>query len=162
MKTIRNLMTLAGLSVMLFALSATGAKAQMLTSTGFAGKFTLPSAAQWGTMVLPAGNYSLSYGKLDTTYFVEVRGAAKGSPHGVIHVAVNDPVAATKSALVCTREGNVLIVRKLEIPQLGKSVVFAMPRGEKLVARNRKHNSYTQLAEAPMLLERISVAPIAR
>ena len=150
-------MTLAGLSVVLFALGATGAKAQAVTMTNFAGTFTLSNPAEWGSMVLPAGNYSLRYGTMNDTYFVEVRGTTKGSPHGVIHVAASDQTSATKSALVCIREGNGLIVRRLEIPQLGKSVTFAMPYGAKLAAQNRKQTGYTQLAEAPMVIERIPV-----
>ena len=157
MKTIRNLTILAGLSVVLFALSVTGAKAQMVTKTNLAGTFTLSHPAEWGSMVLPAGSYSLRYGTLDSSYFVEVHGTAKGSPHGVIHVAADDQVSTTKSALVCVREGNGLIVRRLEIPQLGKSVTFAMPHGARLAAQNRKQTGYTQLAEAPMLVERIPV-----
>ena len=62
MKTIRSLMTLAGLFLVLFALSATGAKAQNLSSASFSGNFTLPVAAQWGEMTLPAGNYTLGVG----------------------------------------------------------------------------------------------------
>ena len=157
MKTIRNLTILAGLSVVLFTLGTTGARAQMLTSTSFSGDFTLPVAAQWGNMTLPAGTYSFRYGTLNNAYFVEVRGTVKGSSHGVIHVAANDQLSAAKSELVCVREGNGLIVRRLEIPQLGKSVTFAMPYGAKLAAQNRKQTGYTQLAEAPMLVERIPV-----
>jgi hypothetical protein len=158
MKTIRSLMTLVGLSMMVFALSATGAKAQSLTRTNFAGTFTISHEAQWGNMTLPAGNYSLRYGVLNNIDFlVEVRGMTKGSPHGVIRVAGRDDASASKSALVCVREGGTLIVRKLEMPTIGTTAEFTMPHGARLVARNAKHNGYTQLAEAPMLIEQIPV-----
>ena len=157
MKTIRSLMTLAGLSVMLFALGATGAKAQAIANPDFAGTFTLSNNAQWGNVALPAGHYKLYHGTLFGSYFVEVRGAEKGSPHGLIHVEGTDESSATKSVLVCVREGSTLVVRALEIPGLGKSINFAMPRGTQLTAHNGKHNGYIQLAEAPMLIQRISV-----
>jgi len=160
MKTIRSLMTLAGLSVMLFALSATGAKAQQapgLSTTNFAGTFTLPDDAQWGGMALPAGDYALYYGTMWTQKFVEVVGEAKGSPHGFINSRPSTAASARKSALVCVRAGGTLIVRGLDMAPLGLSVRFAMPRGTQLTARNGKHSGYTQLAEAPMLIQRIPV-----
>jgi hypothetical protein len=160
MKTIRSLMTLAGLSLVLFALGVTGAKAQVvrgLSTINFAGSFTLPNDAQWGTMALPAGDYTLYYGNLYGSYFVEVRGTAKGSPHGVIFVAGNDQSSATKNQLICVREGNGLIVRALEMPQIGTAAEFALPRGARLTVHRGNHKGYTQLAEAPMLIQRVTV-----
>ena len=163
MKTIRNLMTLAGLILAVFALGATGAQAQQapsLSITHFGGTFTLPMEAQWGKVTLPAGQYSLYYGSVQdgSASMVEVVGKAKGSPHGVIPVAGRDDASAAKSSLVCVREGSTLIVRRLEMPAIGTAVQFSMPHGAKLVARNAKHDGYTQLAEAPRLIERVPVA----
>ena len=151
-------MTLAGLIMAVFALSATGAKAQTISAASFKGTFTLPVAAQWGKMTLPAGTYNLYYGRLDEgPDVVEVVGKAKGSPRGLIVVAGNGDASAAKSALVCIREGDALIVRRLEMPALGTAADFSMPHGTQLEATNRNHNGYTQLAEAPMLIERIPV-----
>jgi hypothetical protein len=85
MKKIRNLMTFGGLFVAVLALGTTGARAQRLYSTQFAGTFTIPFEVQWGTMTLPAGEYTLSYGiQRSGANLVEIAGKAKGSPHGVI------------------------------------------------------------------------------
>jgi hypothetical protein len=158
MKTIRSLMTLAGLCLVLFALGATGARGQVVYSTHFAGTFTLPFEAQWGAMTLPAGDYTLQYGTLDNGHrLVLVRGTAKGSPYGMIPAGPVDDTSAAKNAIVCVREGNALIVRSLEMPAIGESVRFNLPRGAKLVAKLRNHNGYTQLAEAPMLIQQIPV-----
>jgi hypothetical protein len=159
MKTIRSLMTLAGLILAVFALSATGAKAQTLTSNNFAGTFTISHEAQWGTMTLLAGTYNLYYGPMHDgdVNAVEVAGQAKGAPHGVILAQRHDLTSAANNALVCIREGDALIVRTLEMPAIGTSVQFSMPNGARLVARNAKPNGYTQLAEAPMLIERVPV-----
>jgi hypothetical protein len=160
MKTIRSLMTLAGLSLVLFALSATGAKAQNITAASFSGTFTLPVAAQWGKMTLPAGEYTLSYGQAFNggTYIVAVAGKADGNIRGMVIVKANSDASTRKDALVCIRQGDALVVRALEMPQLHTAAQFALPHGEKLVAHNRNHKGYTQLAEAPMLIQRISVA----
>jgi hypothetical protein len=159
MKTNRSLMTLAGLSVALFALGATGAKAQSLVSVDFAGTFTLPFEAQWGRTILPVGEYSLQYGRpfADAPLVVEIQGKEKGSPHVFVLPQGTGSASTTKGALMCVREGNAGIVRRLEMPAIGKSVNFAMPRGAKLMAQNGKHNGYTQLAEAPMLIQRIAL-----
>lgn len=163
MKSIRNMMTLVGLSLALFALSATGAKAQNITLTSFDGSFTLPVAAQWGRMNLPAGEYTFSYGQLfNSVHAVEITGKADGIIHGIAFVRAMNDVSTRKDALVCVREGDALVVRALEMPDIGESVTFALPRGEKLMAHNRNHKGYTQLAEAPMLIERIPVTLNAR
>ena len=160
MKTIRSLMILAGLSLVLFALSATGAKAQIMPSANFRGTFTLPVAAQWGEMSLPAGEYTLSYGQpfRGGTYAVAVTSKADGKGRGYVLVNGNSGVSSKKDALVCIREGDALVVRTLEMPTIGKSAHFTLPHGTQLTARNGKHNGYTQLAQAPMLIERIPVA----
>jgi hypothetical protein len=160
MKTIQRLAILAGLSMMVFALSATGAKAQIISTANFSGTFNLPVAAQWGRMTLPAGTYNLYYGSLNDqgSYVVEVAGKAKGSPHGLIQATGNDDVSAANSSLVCVREGSTLIVRALEMPSIGTAAKFSMPHGTQLEATNRSHKGYTQLAEAPRLIERVPVA----
>ena len=158
MKTIRSLMRLAGLSLMLFALGATGAKAQSLARTDVAGTFTLPNDAQWGSMALPAGHYKLYYGKLFGSYFVEVRGTENGSPHGMVRVIVTGQSSAAKNELICVREGDTLIIRALDMPLIDTAAEFAMPRGAQVTAHNGKHNGYTQLAEAPMLIQRVPIA----
>jgi hypothetical protein len=163
MKTIRSLMTLAGLSLVVFALGATGAKGQILSSTHFAGTFTLPFEAQWGKMTLPAGDYKLQYGTQDTGHgLVEMRGTAKRSPYGFVLAGPIGDTSATKNSIVCVREGNALMVRALEMPSIGESVNFAMPRGAQLTAHRLNGSTNIQLAEAPMLIERIPVTLSAK
>ena len=162
MKTIRSLITMVGLSMVVLVLGATGLWAQQapsLSATSFAGNFTLPINARWGSMTLPAGKYTLRYGQpfAGGLFAVEVLGKEKGSPHGVILVTGSDHSSAAKSALVCMREGEMLIIRALEMPAVGKTVNFALSPGGKLVANNAKHSGYAQLAEAPLLIQRIPV-----
>jgi hypothetical protein len=160
MKNIRNLVTLIGLSMVAFALAATGARAQGLNMTKFAGTFTLPNEAQWGRATLPAGQYSLYYGNLSngTAAVVEVVGKENSNPHVLIPAGAIDDASTTKSALVCVREGDTLIVRALEIPQLGQAVNFRMPRGTQLMAQKTNGNKNVQIAEGPMLIQRIPVS----
>ena len=159
MKTIRNMAIVMGFSLALFALAATGANAQVLSKANFSGTFTLPVQAQWGTVTLPAGDYTLHYGHLAMggPYAVEIVGEGKRGPHSVILSAGKNSVSATKNAITCVRQGGALIVRALEMPEVGESVSFALPRGAQLVSHKQIHNGYTQLAEAPMLIQRVPV-----
>jgi hypothetical protein len=159
MKIIRNLVTLAGLSVVVFALGVTGARAQSLSTTNFAGTFTLPFEAQWGRATLPAGNYSLYYGQLSrsSTNIVEVVGKDNRSPHVLILPQGLNDASTTKSALVCVREGGVGIVQALEMPQIGEAVHFGMPHHTQLMAHQSNGNKNVELAGGPMLIQRIPV-----
>ncbi|MEJ2008306.1 MAG: hypothetical protein P8Z30_09170 [Acidobacteriota bacterium] len=158
MKTIRNTVTLVGVSLMLFALCAAGAKAQGLYSIDVTGTFTLPFEAQWGPMTLPAGDYNLYYGSLTTagTRLVEVKGQAEGSPHGFLLTKEQDSISTTKSALICIRQGNRRIVRELQMAPIGETVSFPLPHGVKLLAHQQNGNVYARLAEAPVI-ERVPV-----
>jgi hypothetical protein len=164
MKTIRSLMVLAGLSVVFFALSVTGTKAQGLNTTSFTGTFTLPSEAQWGKMTLPAGKYTLHYGQPFNggVYAVEVFDKAAEISRGMLLPLAISSTSTRKNALVCVREGDVLVVRALEMGDLGTSINFALPHGTRLMAHNGSRNQYAQLAEAPMLIQRVPVTLNAR
>ena len=159
MKTIRSFVTIAGLSLAVLLLDAAGAKAQTLRGPDFAGTFSLPFEAQWGKTTLPAGDYALRYSWLSAGYaIVEVRGKEEGSPHAFILPVGKYSVSTTKSALVCVRQGNAGIIRALEMPQIGEAVNFSMPPGTQLTAQQRNGSKNIQLAEGPMLIQRISVS----
>lgn len=158
MKTFRSLKTMLGLSLALFALGAIGARGQAMDSAQFGGKFTLPFAAQWGLMTLPPGNYTLQYGtQKGGQRLVEVRGMAKGSPYGVIQARPGGVTSATRNAIVCVREGSVLIVRALEMSAIGEVVEFAVPHGTKLAAHIGKHNGFAQLDREHTKIQRVAL-----
>ena len=159
MKIIRNLVTLAGLSVVFYALAATGARAQSLSMTNISGTFTLPFNAQWGRATLPAGEYKLYYGRLfqGGSVMVEVIGKEDRTPHVMILAQSVNDAKATKSELVCVREGDTGIIRTLELPQIGEAVNFNMPRGTQLVAHRSNGSKNVELAQGPMLIQRIPI-----
>ncbi len=159
MKTIRNFMILVATSLVLLVLAATGAKGQALGSTQFTGTFTLPFEAQLGAMTLPAGDYSIRYGRLNNggIYTVAITAKAEGGPHGWVLPESADPISATKNALVCVRQGNKITVRALELAEIGESVSFALPHGPELMAKLRNHNGNIQLAEMRVPVERVPI-----
>jgi len=163
MKTVRRLTTMLGLTLVLIALGAISARGQFLDSTQFVGTFTLPISAQWGTTTLPAGNYTLRYGTIHAAGgFVEVRGTEKGSRHVVIRVEGVGQSSATKTALVCIRDGAALFIRSLEMPGIGETATFALPQGARLAAHLRNGGTNTQLVEAPILIQRVPVTLVGK
>lgn len=168
MKSVRNVTILIGLALALFGLAATGVHAQMLPSPTFGGTFTLPFAAQWGRVMLPAGHYSLYYGNLSDSgaYVIEVIGKEEGSPHGFVLPLAGDRVAEAENVIVCVREGRTAFVRELRMGEIGQSLNFARPHGERvrarLVARSRNENGKPRLAKAPTRVEVVSVRHAGR
>lgn len=160
MKKIRRLTTLLGLLVLFATMGVTGVKAQVLSNASFTGSLTLPSETHWGSMTLPAGTYTLDYGSLGLRglYVVEITGQAKDSPHGFVRVLARNSTAAGENTLVCVREGNADVVRGLEMPSIGQSVTFAIPKGTEILAQQRKSNKSAQTATARMTVRRIHVA----
>jgi hypothetical protein len=160
MKPIRNLMILGGLCLMLFAMGVTGASAQAISTPSFSGTFTLPEETHWGKMILPAGDYSLSYGtRSSSTYLVTVDGKAAGSPRGMLFAWPRNEAKTAENVLNCIREDDILYVRSLEMAELGQSISFPRPHGVSvsawIEAGNKSHNVKTQLTET-----RRPIAPV--
>jgi hypothetical protein len=96
---------------------AAGAKAQ----PSFAGKFTLPFEVRWGQAVLPAGNYSIRMGPAGPVEISATDGTRK--------ILTKPPVVADSETgtthLTITSSGSERTVRSLNMPELGKMVIFA-------------------------------------
>lgn len=88
----------------------------------FAGKFTLPHEVRWGQAVLPAGEYFI---RMDSTAAPAMISSASGS----MAVYTESPISADNERggtyLTIMTQGNERRVRSLNLPQLGKLVVFA-------------------------------------
>jgi len=88
----------------------------------FIGKFSLPHEVHWGQAVLPAGVYYIRMDSLTAQ-------AAVVSAGGSRTMFTKPPIIAdSKQAgtfLTLTTIGNERKVRSLNLPELGKSVIFA-------------------------------------
>jgi hypothetical protein len=89
----------------------------------FAGKFTLPYEVRWGQAVLSAGDYVI---RMDATASPAKISPANGSSAGVYteYPLVQDS-HTSGMYLTITHEANQRRVRSLNLPQLGKVIVFA-------------------------------------
>jgi hypothetical protein len=87
----------------------------------YTGKFTLPHEARWGSVVLPAGSYSILMDSPSAPALV-------WSANGETKMFTTPPMIAdsekSAAAITMTVNGNERIVRSLNLPELGKSFTY--------------------------------------
>lgn len=162
MNSIRSLVRLLVVTLVLAATGTAGAWAQGLSSVKFSGTFTLPFEARWGGLTLPAGDYSLYYGEPvagSEARAVEIVGQGKGRSRGMVLASFTDRDSKGKNAILCLRTGKTGVVRGLDLPAIGKTLSFRLPRGEELMAQEPGRPTAPQTAQAARLTERIPVQP---
>jgi len=125
MKTIQNGMSLrSGLFVLLLALSLAGtANAQ----TAFRGTFQLHDTVKWGQAVLTPGDYTITVRSTQTPTQAVVR-SEDGKTAVIVIAGTFGDSKPGKSALFLTRAGSQWVVRSLNLPQLGVSLVYGNSR----------------------------------
>jgi hypothetical protein len=122
MKTTNAIQISGSLKLLLAVVIATCAlTATVSAQPSFIGKFTLPHEVRWGLATLPAGEYFI---RMDPSGPVVVRGAK-----GDMTVFIKPPIVADSEQggryLIVTSQGNERTVRSLNLPEMGKSVIFA-------------------------------------
>jgi hypothetical protein len=89
----------------------------------FVGKFTLAHEVHWGQAVLPAGDYFI---RMESTASPAKISPADGSGAGVYtEFPLIEDSHTGGTYLTITNEANQRRVRSLNLPQIGKMVVFA-------------------------------------
>jgi hypothetical protein len=87
----------------------------------FEGKFTLPYEVHWNRAVLPAGEYSIQVDAKGMPTVVQSTSTGKS-------VNTNPPILADlekgAARLTVTIRGNERRVRSMNLPQIGKSLIF--------------------------------------
>jgi hypothetical protein len=117
-KTIRR-----AIKVRLFAavLLATCAFAASANAQSFDAKFTLPFDTHWGKNVLPAGDYTIS---LDSRTNVALVRMADGKTVGFTPIPIEASSNKGATALLVMVHGNERIVRSLNLPGHGVSLIY--------------------------------------
>lgn len=118
-KTIRHAMEVRLFAVVLLATCAFAATAN---AQSFLGKFTLPSETHWGKNVLPAGEYTIS---MDAKTNVALVRSADGKTAGFTPIPITASSDKGATALSVMIRGNQRIVRSLNLPAHGVSLIYA-------------------------------------
>ena len=100
----------------------------------FIGKFTLPHEVRWGQATLPAGDYFIRMDPSGPVVVTEAKGDRT--------VFIKPPIVGDSEQggryLTITNQGNERTVRSLNLPEIGKSVIFApLSKGEREVLVQR-------------------------
>jgi hypothetical protein len=104
-----------------FVLLATCAFAGVANAQTLAVKFTLPFEVQWGRNVLPAGEYSIS---MDSSAKVALVRSANGNTVGYTPIPITATSHSGNTALFVMVRGNERLVRSLNLPTRGISLVY--------------------------------------
>jgi hypothetical protein len=112
MKNLRNF-------VVLFSIVAGAVAAN--AQTAFHGKFQLTSETRWGKAVLPAGQYSLTLNSVQSAIVIQ---SDDGKVSALAKAEFGGQAGAGGSYLFITGSGKERQVRSMNLPQLGRSLVF--------------------------------------
>jgi hypothetical protein len=96
----------------------------------FEGKFTLPYEVQWNHAVLPAGEYSI---EVDAKGMPAVVHSTRTGNSAYTTAPIPADLEKGAACLTVTIQGNERRVRSVNLPQIGKSLVF-----EPLTAKERE------------------------
>jgi hypothetical protein len=110
------------------------------------GKFTLPFEAQWGQVVLPAGEYSFTLDNDTVGGKVTIQSETGRTAGYVLNQGIYDRQNLDHSELILVRSGGSYTVRALRLEDLGMTLEYSVPKSEGQF-----------ISQGPHLLERIPV-----
>ena len=91
------------------------------------GKFTLPSAAHWGNLALPAGDYSFSLESSGRPAWITVRDGQNSVVGMIAPVSLSNVNYSNTSQLVLTHKGDEVFISSLRVGDLGVVFDYAVP-----------------------------------
>ncbi len=114
-------------------LSASVGKSQV---EGYKGTFTLPTEARWGSVTLPAGDYTLRVDSVSAPHFIYLKGESKSA---IVLAGVPDlRPSSNHSELVLVETAHGYAVRSLAVGQIGLSLDYAVSGHQNVYANNRE------------------------
>lgn len=131
MKNIRNFVVL-----FLIVVAAGAANAQATLH----GKFQLASETRWGKAVLPAGEYSLTIESAAQPVRIVIQ-AVNGKTGALAFAVSSTDAAPGGSYLFVTGSGADRMVRSLNLPQLGTSLIYEP------LTRSERETLYTKASQ---------------
>jgi hypothetical protein len=160
MKAIRNLATLAAVTMLAIAFSSVRANAQGVVR----GTFKLAFQARWGTTSLAPGRYHFEVfgpegaGNEAREVMVWSRNNEGDDPTYHILGVLGDPPSSTaKNELQCQCRGEVCVVRKLQLALAGETLTFTAPKSENIGREARGRKNHTQRRQKAAAIETVPI-----
>jgi hypothetical protein len=138
-----------GRKLALTALALCSFAAPGKAADNYTGRFTLPHQVRWGSVVLPAGEYTFRMQSPAAPYVIYLRG--EGITAIIMTISVDTKVPSGQSRLDLIQTGSEYTVRALEAPALGVTFLY----GE----RPTKSGSQEHMTEAKEPGLNVSVSP---
>ena len=113
----------------------------------FSGKFTLPYEVHWGHALLPAGDYTMTMEPFESA--AQVRAANGKTQFIPVFPSISDSLKGG-TFLYITSNGGERTVRYLNLPSLGKALVYeplTKPEREAMTKRDQPQAAQIAIAE---------------
>ncbi len=94
------------------------------------GKFSLPSETHWGSMILPAGEYTFSLESTGRPAWLTIRNSDRVLLGMITPQVLSSAPYTDKSELVLTHKGDEVFVSSLRVGELAIAFNYAMPETE--------------------------------
>jgi hypothetical protein len=111
-----------------------------------AGKFRLPYQVRWNNTVLPAGDYSITINSAEMPMRATVR-STNGKTTRILQTSIVDDPATGSSSIGITSSGNQRLVRSMNLPELGVSLIY-----ESLFKPDKQELSKVEMEITPLTL----------
>jgi hypothetical protein len=101
----------------------------------YQGKFTLPFEAHWGSVTLPAGDYTFAMRSASVPYVLQIQGGATNTNTFIMAITADPKVASGHAQLNLVDIAGEQSVETFEAPELGLTFSYATPK-QKHVGNN--------------------------
>ena len=93
----------------------------------YQGKFTLPFEAHWGSVKLPAGDYTFDLRSASVPYVLHIQGGATNTTTFIMAITADPKVASGHAQLNLVDIAGEQSVQTFEAPELGLTFSYATP-----------------------------------
>ena len=93
----------------------------------YEGKFTLPFEAHWGSVTLPAGDYTFALRSASVPYVLHIQGGATNTNTFIMAITADPKVASGHAQLNLVDIAGEQSVQTFEAPELGLTFSYATP-----------------------------------
>jgi hypothetical protein len=142
-----KLFTKVGVAALALGALATSGNAQSV----YQGKFTLPFETHWGSVTLPAGDYTFVMSSASSDYRLYIRGAQVNAI--IMATSTEDKAVSDHAQLNLVDIADVQTVQTFDAPELGRTFVYFTPAQNHVGNKEAHQKTASQTAPATKVSE---------